>query len=247
MSRPSSGLRPPSPRKRGEGALRGLLTPKRVHAEELLDEHDAPRADMERSLRDLRRFNKFWGGTGVYRRLLQRFAPDRHERLVIMDLGTGTSDLLESLGDRPNLLPIGVDFKIDHLLYLRAGSRVRRVVGDAMHLPFRDDAVDVVTSAHFFHHFTPDENTTILRDALRVARRGVIFNDTLRHYVPWLFVRALALFRLVGRITRFDAPASILRGYTFDEAEEVAMRAGATRAKVVHSFPWRFGILLWKR
>ena len=224
-----------------------LFTPKRTDAEELLDEHDAPRADMERSLRDLRRFNKYAGGTGAYHRLLRRLAPDRNERLTILDLGTGTSDLLESLRDRPNLFPIGLDFKIDHLLYMRHGSRVRRVVGDAMHLPFRHDSVDIVTSAHFFHHFTPDENVSILRDCLRVARRGVVFNDTLRHYVPYLFVRALALFRLVGRITRFDAPASILRGYTFSEAEEVAKRSGAARAKVVHSFPYRFGILLWKK
>jgi ubiquinone/menaquinone biosynthesis C-methylase UbiE len=201
---------------------------------------------MERSLRDLRRFNKYAGGTGVYRRLLRRLAPNKDERLTILDLGTGTSDLLESLGDRPNLLPIGLDLKIDHLLYLRHSSRVRRVVGDAMHLPFRDNAVDIVTSAHFFHHFTADENVSILRGCLRVARRGVIFNDTRRHYVPYLFVRGLALFRLVGRITRFDAPASILRGYTFDEAEEVANRVGAARTKVVHSFPYRFGILLWK-
>lgn len=224
-----------------------LLTPKRTEAEELLDEHDAPRADMERSLRDLRRFNKWAGGTGAYRRLLKRLAPDRNERLAILDLGTGTSDLLESLGDRPNLFPVGLDFKIEHLLYLRAGSRVRRVVGDAMHLPFRGECVDVVTSSHFFHHFTPDENVSILRDSLRVARRGVVFTDTLRHYLPYLFVRALALFRLVGRITRFDAPASILRGYSFDEARNVAARTGAARAKVVHSFPYRFGILLWKK
>ena len=224
-----------------------LLTPKRTDADELLDEHDAPRADMERSLRDLRRFNRWAGGTGVYRRLLRRMAPDRNAPLTVLDLGTGTSDLLESLTDRPNLFPIGLDMKIDHLLYRRAGSRVRRVVGDAMQLPFRDDAVDVVTSAHFFHHFSPDENAAILRDSLRVARRGVVMNDTLRHYIPWLFVRALALFRLVGRITRFDAPASILRGYTFDEAEEAAARVGAARSRVVHSFPFRFGILLWKK
>ena len=224
-----------------------FLTPKRIDADELLDEHDAPREDVERSLRDLRRFNRWWGGTPAYRRLLRRVAPDKRERLTVLDLGAGTADLLESLRDRPHLLAVGVDFKIEHLLYLRDGSRVHRVVADAMHLPFRGDSVDVVTSSHFFHHFTPDENVTILRDALRVTRRAVVFNDTLRHYVPYLFVRALAIFRLVGRITRFDAPASILRGYTFDEAQQVAKRADAARASVVHTFPYRFGILLWKR
>src|SRR5438132_10938382 len=113
-----------------------MLTPPRVDAPELLDEHDAPRADMERSLRDLRRFNRYFGGIGVYRRLLRRMAPRRHDRLAIIDLGSGSTDLLDSLREYGNLLPVGVDFKIDHLLYLRIGSRTRRVIDVAPTLPF---------------------------------------------------------------------------------------------------------------
>ena len=48
-----------------------MLTPKRIDEPELLDEPDAPRADMERSLRDLRRFNSIYGGAGAYHRLLK--------------------------------------------------------------------------------------------------------------------------------------------------------------------------------
>ena len=221
-----------------------LFTPRRVETEELLDEHDAPRPDMERSLRDLRRINRYCGGTSIYRRLLRRFLGKDHARIRILDLGTGTTDLLDSLNR--DALRIGLDFKIDHLLYQRDGSPTRRVVGDATQLPFRDGTVDVVTSAHFFHHFTPHENIHILGEALRVARKGVVVNDTRRHYVPLLFVRLLGALRLVGRITRFDAPASVLRGYTLDEASEVARSVRAREAKVVRAFPFRFGILLWK-
>jgi ubiquinone/menaquinone biosynthesis C-methylase UbiE len=215
-----------------------MLVPKRIETDELLDEHDAPREDMERSLRDLRRINRFCGGIRIYRSLLSRFAP----RSVI-DLGTGTADLLESIPHVP--LRIGIDFKIDHLVYLRDGSRVHRVVGDARQLPFRDGTVDVVTSAHFFHHFTADENAAILAESMRVAKQGVAVNDTRRHYAPLLFVRLLSALRVVGRITRFDAPASVLRAYTTAEAREVAGRVGG-RGEVVRKWPFRFGILLWK-
>jgi ubiquinone/menaquinone biosynthesis C-methylase UbiE len=223
-----------------------LFTPKRVDAPELLDEHDAPRADMERSLRDLRRFNRYFGGAGVYRRLLRRMAPRPHDRLTIIDLGSGTTDLLDSLNAYPNLLPVGVDFKIDHLLYLRNRSRARRVVADARRLPFRTGAADIVTSAHFFHHFTPDENAAILSEALRVARRGVIVNDTRRHYVPLLMVQTMAALRVVGRITRSDAPGSIRRGYTMAEAREIGERVPANRVETIRAWPFRFGLLLWK-
>jgi ubiquinone/menaquinone biosynthesis C-methylase UbiE len=215
-----------------------VLTPRRVESHELLDEHDAPRADMERSLRDLRRINKYLGGMGIYKRLLRRFEPHS-----ILDIGTGTSDDLEAVPHVP--LRIGLDFKIDHLLYLRGGSRVLRVVGDAQRLPFRDGAVDVVTSAHFFHHFSPAGNVAILREALRVARQGVTVNDTRRHYVPLLFVKLLGLLRIFGRITRYDAPASVRQAYTIAEAWEIVRQVEA-KYEIVRMWPFRLGILLWK-
>jgi SAM-dependent methyltransferase len=214
-----------------------MFTPPRVDEPELLDKENAPRADMERSLRDLRRFNRWYGGIGVYRRLLKTYGGARS----ILDVGTGTSDLLEAVGG----FRVGVDININHLVY-RHSPGVLKVVGDAKHLPFRDGAVDVVTNAHFIHHFAPDDAAVMLRECLRVAKRGVIVNDTLRHYIPLAIVTLLAVLHLVGRITRFDAPASVRRGYTVDEARDIADRTGAARAEVVRAWPFRFGILLWK-
>jgi hypothetical protein len=215
-----------------------MFTPPRLDEPELLDEHDAPRADMERSLRDLRRFNRYLGGVTTYRRILKHF--DNVKSIV--DLGAGTADLLESV--RGNVLRVALDFKIDHLLYMREGSRAHRVVADALHLPFHKASVDVVTSSHFFHHFSPDENTVILREGLRISRKGVAVTDTRRHYAPLLLVGALVALRLVGRITRSDAPGSIRRGYTIDEARVIAAQVGA--AKIVKFFPFRFAIFLFK-
>ncbi len=215
-----------------------MFTPPRLDEPELLDEHDAPRADMERSLRDLRRINRYLGGVTTYRRLMKRFNGARS----IVDLGAGTADLLESV--HGNVLRVAVDFKIEHLLYMRERSRARRVVADALHLPFRNASVDVVTSSHFFHHFTPDENAVILREGLRISRKGVAVTDTRRHYAPLLFVGALVALRLFGRITRSDAPGSIRRGYTIDEAQAIAARVGAS--KVVKFFPFRFAIFFFK-
>jgi ubiquinone/menaquinone biosynthesis C-methylase UbiE len=221
-----------------------LQVPKRIDTPELLDDENAPPADVDRSLRDLRRFNRYAGGRGVYRRLLRKMAPDRGQRLTIIDIATGTADLLESLPDQ--FFRIGVDFKIEHLLYKREGSPVHRVVGNALRLPFRSASADIVTSSHFLHHLSPEGNAEMLHEALRVARRGAIVNDTLRHYVPLIFVRLLALLRLVGRITRNDAPASILRGYTIEEARLIAGKVNASRFDVVSAWPFRFGILLWR-
>ncbi len=219
---------------------------RRIDEPELLDEHDAARGDVERSLRDLRRINRFLGGIRTYRKLLARAAPDRAAPLRVVDLGAGTADCLESLADYQKLTPVAFDFNIIHLRYRRDGSRVHRVVADAMRLPLRDGAVDLITSSHFFHHFSPDQNAGILRDALRAARRCVIVNDTRRHRLPLLFVQLLCVLRLFGRITRFDAPASIRRGYTDAEAREIGGMASAPTVETTRIWPFRFGLLLWK-
>jgi hypothetical protein len=238
-----------------------VITPRRIDEPELLDEHDAPGADVERSLRDLRRINRYLGGVAAYKRLLRKLlgaAPAGGRRTsrrdggvprldgapLVLDIGAGSTDLVDAIA---NIRPIALDFKIDHLLYGRNDSKALRVAGDARALPFRTGSVDAVTSAHFFHHFSPDENAGILEESLRVARVGVAVNDTRRHYAPLLVVRLIVALRLVGRITRSDAPGSILRGYTLGEARQIAERVPAARRKVVRLWPYRFGILLWKR
>ena len=212
---------------------------RRVATEEILDGADVPAEEMERSLRDLRRINRYFGGIRIFRRLAGRFEP-----LSIVDLGTGTADLLESVPYVP--LRIGVDFRIEHLLYLRDDRSVHRVVADARSLPFRDGVVDLVTSAHFFHHFGPDENAAILAESIRVARRGVAVNDTRRHLVPLGFVLLVSALRLVGRVTRADAPASVRQAYTVSEARAIARRVAASRFEVIRAWPFRLGLLLWK-
>ncbi len=226
-----------------------MLTPPRLTSAEILDDDNAPVAAVHRSLRDLRRFNSIYGGTSAYLRLLRRIAPSRSEPISILDLGTGTSDLLESVRQRwTRACVVGLDRSVRHLAYgAEIGrSAVHRVAGDAFSLPFRDDAVDVVTSSHFFHHFSPDENVNILTESLRIARRCVLVTDTRRHWVPLLFVSLLGALRLVGEITRNDAPASVRQGYTLPEVRIVAERVVARHFALRKAVPYRFGLVVWK-
>lgn len=226
-----------------------MLTPPRLTSDELLDEHDAPEEEMRRSLRDLRRFNSMAGGTFAFLRLLRKLVGGRQDRFSLLDLGTGTSDLVEAVRHRwPGALAAGLDRNIRHLAYGAELARVgvHRVAGDAFHLPFRTGSFDVVASSHFFHHFSPDDNVNVLTESLRVSRRGVLVTDTRRHWAPLLFVRALGALRLVGEITRSDAPASVLQGYTIPEVRSVARRVPAARFELRRTIPFRFGLVLWK-
>jgi len=226
-----------------------MLTPRRLTTDELLDEHDAPEEAMRRSLRDLRRFNSLAGGTPAFLRLLRQLLGSKRNAFTLLDLGTGTSDLLEAVRRRwPRSSGTGLDRNFRHLTYGVELSRidVTRVAGDALSLPFRDASFDIVASSHFFHHFDPDENVNLLTESLRVARHGVLVTDTRRHYAPLYFVRLLGTLGLVGEITRFDAPASVLQGYTLSEVKAVVERLQASRIVIRRTMPFRFGLLIWK-
>ena len=222
-----------------------FLAPARRPTEELLDDDNAPMTEVVRSLEDLRWINRYAGGIRIYRSLLCELVPPGP--VSILDIGTGTSDLPESilhLG-KPSC---GLDFKIEHLAYGRETGlkTLRRVAGSALQLPFRDGSFDVVTSGHFFHHFSLDENRTVIAEALRVSRVGVAINDTRRHIAPLLFVKLMALTPRFGPITKLDAPASVLQAYTVREIEDFAKTLPAREVRVVTRIPFRFGLLLWK-
>src|SRR5260370_39572534 len=108
---------------------------RRIDEPELLDEHDAQRGDVERSLRDLQRINRFLGGIRTYRKLLARAAPDRAAPLREADLGAGTADCLEALAHYPKLTPVALDFNTIQLHYRRHPSPVQRAVAAPRALP----------------------------------------------------------------------------------------------------------------
>lgn len=225
--------------------FRSPLVPKRVPSDELLDAHDAPLEDVERSLIDLRRINAWLGGRSAWNRLMKR-AGWLASHGTVLEIGTGTSDLLEN---SPAARRIGLDLKIEHLVFgRRIGDRsILRVVGDAGSLPFRDGAVDLVGSSHFFHHFSLDHNQQITEECLRVAHASVCITDTRRNWIPLLFVELLGFLGVVGTITRHDAPASVRQGYTLGEIRSFVNRFRDVDAHVFRLLPFRFGVVLFKR
>ncbi len=118
------------------------------------------------------------------------------------------------------------------------GESARSAAADAFRLPLGDGGVDFVVSTLFFHHFSPEENTRLLREFSRVARRGFAVLDLRRHRLPEIFVALAGSAVFKARISVEDGIASVRQAYTPDEALRVARRvAPGSRARRV--FPFR--------
>ena len=224
----------------------------RTHQLELLDQlgGHAPVNVLGSNLRDIRRANRWFGGTRAVVTALTPLlrAEDASAPLSILDVATGSADIPIALADWArregwDVRIVATDLQPDVLLVARTtvgASGIAVEQANALNLPYPDDAFDVVTLSLALHHFEANDARRVLREMGRVARRMMIVNDLERSWAgyagAWLFGHLLT----TNPMTRNDAPLSVRRAYTRPEALALAHRAGWHAARVRYSVPHRY-------
>lgn len=212
----------------------GLLnfdTPPRIDEEEWIDDENQPYEDFRESMTDVRRANRFLGGTIVVTRQARRWLQEAKARnqaapLTFLDVATGSGDIPEAILKiaRNAGVPaqfIGLDFSAPILRFAReevgAYPEIRLVRGDAFCLPLPDKSVDYALCSLAFHHFGFERCLLALSEMERVSRRGWLVNDLRRARSAWHLFRGVSALARMNRLTRHDGPASVLRAYSLSE------------------------------
>jgi SAM-dependent methyltransferase len=214
---------------------------------ELLDQDLGTPAEVASSLTDLRHINDWFGGTRTTIALLRRIAAEgKCSKLSLLEVAAGAGDVF--LAAQRALAVDGIELRVtllDRIASHLPGNDVASVCGDALHLPFRDDAFDVVSCSLFTHHLDPDSLRRFAGEGLRVCRRALLINDLIRSRLHlWLVYAGLPLFR--SRITWHDAPASVQNAYTIHEMRSLLEGSPARRLTISRHYLYRMGVLLWK-
>lgn len=214
---------------------------------ELLDDDAGTPAEIAASLADLRAINERFGGIATSVSLLERVV--RHcdcRELALLEVAAGTGYV--PLAAQRHFAANGIDLRVtllDRIASHMSGDATRAVCGDALRLPFRDGAFDVVSCSLFAHHLEPGELRSFVQQGLRVCRRAVLINDLIRSRLHlWLVYAALPLFR--SRITRHDAPVSVRRAYTMEEMHQLLGDVPNGRVEISRHPLYRMGVLVWK-
>ena len=219
----------------------------RVNIPELLDSDDCPPKEVEASLRDLSRINRWFGGVATTRALIERVAAATGQRhLSMLEVAAGFGEVSKRAAEQLARKGIGVDvtlldLKRSHLL---PGSK--SVVANALALPFPDNAFDLVSCNLFAHHLQPDELARFAAEALRVSRRALLINDLVRHplhlalvYAGWPLMRS--------HVSRVDGVASVRRAYVPEEMREILPSDGLSpRIEISRHYLFRMGVIVWK-
>jgi len=214
---------------------------------ELLDTDAGTPREIQDSLADLKTINRYFGGLRTMTELVQEVAArQKIKSLSWLDVGGGAGDLAaltsKALTNRGiQVRPVLLDRMPTHMngIYPAIG-------GDALALPFKDNSFDVVSSCLFLHHLEPPQVVQFTNEALRVARHAVLINDVIRH--PLHVALAYAGYTIYrSRLTRHDSVASVRRAYTTSEVEQMLHQTRASAVEVRRFFPFRMGVVAWKR
>jgi ubiquinone/menaquinone biosynthesis C-methylase UbiE len=223
-------------------------------AVELLDGPLDDPAALAGNLRDLRRINRWLGGSSLSAAAIDALSAHRAE-MTLLDVGTGGGDIPRALlrwaerrGRR--LSVVGIDSRPEVVAAARvaeprdsSAGRLELHVGDGRSLPYPDRSFDVAHASLVLHHLAPPAASELLREMARVARLGVVINDLHRGRLGWLGAWLVGHLLTANRYTRHDAPLSVRRAYRAEEMSALLRAAGLTPVRTIRgAFGQRYAI-----
>ncbi len=169
-----------------------------------------------------------------------------------MDLATGSADqpivvvdMARQLNVKIKVVALDINFKMLNYAHkkIRAYPEIHLVQGDIHSPPFGENSFDVVINSLSLHHFTRIQAVNILRMADLMSRSGFIINDLHRSRIAHAFILILTRLVTKNRLTRHDAPVSVMNAFTPSEMAEMAQEAGVKCFTVNRHFPYRIGLV----
>jgi ubiquinone/menaquinone biosynthesis C-methylase UbiE len=194
--------------------------PERKIFPELMDSFTGP--EKRQILGDLERINRWFGSRRSIQLALGHLVTEA-EPFSVLDIGAASGDsgcYIRSL--YPQATVVSLDYQSEHLY----SNTDTKIVADAFQLPLKAKSFDIVFSSLFLHHFDEASIVVLLEQFSKIAVRGIVAVDLLRHRFAYHFLPLTsALFRW-HRISVHDGIRSVQAAFTKPELLYLAQRAG---------------------
>lgn len=216
---------------------------------EIMDDLGCGGAVLEQTLRELEYINKWLGGNNITIHALSHLLRnhDRSREISIVDLGCGGGDILRIIakwGVRNNfrLKLTGIDANPNVVAFAR--RNVPELPPETFQTvnifseEFAQQHYDVVIGTLFFHHFTDDQLISFFTRLKQQLKVGLIINDLHRHYLAYYSIKVLTTLFSRSSMVKYDAPLSVLRGFSRRELAHILKTAGFASSQI--SWRWAF-------
>jgi len=234
--------------------VKNFFFPSRNLRDELLDLDEAPYEEVRDSLNDVATVNRYLSGYRVLLHHAGKFLKE-HELdrpFSVLDAATGSADqpvalvkLARKMGVPIRVTAIDINAKMLKMARdeIRQYPEIRLVQCDVLALPFKDDGFDLAVNNLSLHHFSWDNAVAILKSIYKSARLGFLVNDLHRSRIAHAVIFLLTRIFTRNRLTRYDAPVSVMNAFTPSEFRELARQAEIFPFEIHRHFPYRIAFL----
>jgi len=216
---------------------------------ERMDTGDYTPEEYERCLAELARINRFLGDTQALKKtLLREIEKANLENFSVLDVGAGSGEMLRTIAEfartgnrKTNLCGLELNARSACAILEQSENfaEISAVRGNALNLPFGDDAFDYAICTLFTHHFADESVVKILREMARVSSRKIFVIDLHRHRTAYFLYKVFCTAFNISNFVREDGSLSILRAFKQDELETLARAANLTEISVARHIPFR--------
>lgn len=216
---------------------------------ERMDTGDYTPEEYERCLAELVFINRFLGDAAALKNTLLRDVQTEDLRnFSVLDVGAGSGEMLRAIAKfarkrnrKSNLCGLELNARSARAVLeeSRIYAEISAVRGNALCLPFADNAFDYTICTLFTHHFRDENVVKILREMARVSRRKIFVVDLHRHKTAYALYKIFCTAFGISDFVRGDGSLSILRAFKKEELENLAIKANLSKISVERHFPFR--------
>jgi SAM-dependent methyltransferase len=227
----------------------------RSQQEEIMDDLHCSGEVVNQTLRELEFINKWLGGNAITLNGIRALLKNQPvNRVTLADLGCGSGEMLKLIKVRLQARNItasltGIDANPNIIAYAKencAGdSSIELLAENILTDEFRGRKFDIIMATLFFHHFTSEQLVILLKQLTTQARIGMVINDLHRHPLAYYSIKLLTTLFSKSAMVKYDAPLSVLRGFTRNELLLILKEAGITHYRLTWKWAFRWQVVIF--
>jgi len=224
-----------------------INTSKRSEEAEIMDDFELKGEELEQTLSDLEKINKWLGGNKITLSGIKKLLKNTPENTLIRiaDVGCGSGAVLREIanwGRNQNfdLELIGIDAN-QHAIEIaqRRSNYYPEIKFEGLNIfseAYKKQEYDIVLCTLTLHHFKNEEIIELLNIFKDQTRIGVIINDLQRSKTAYVLFQAFCKVFIDNEIARKDGLTSILRGFKKKDLKSLAKEI----SDQTHSIEWKW-------
>ena len=220
---------------------------KRSYSPEIMDDFSIQDVRIDEALKELSVANKYLGGISISREGLRLLLDGNNkDNISILDIGAGASDILRELNHKYGSINFtSLELNKRACKFLRGNSVSDIVCADSRNLPIKEKQFDIVHASLFLHHFKEGDIIKLLKELLKICRRGIIINDLRRSVLALIGIKIIATLLSRSEMFKNDGPISVKRGFVKSDLLNIISKLQIKKYQLKRKWAFRWMLVIY--